>query len=78
MLDADNPFKDLQEQFDKFAVYKFFPEGTTANDIVSVDDSFTSTETLMIDDAILCDVLDEENFETDDGTDDVSNEPLCP
>ena len=32
----------------------------------------------MIDDAILCDVLDEENFETDDGTDDVSNEPLCP
>ena len=78
MLDADNPFKDLQEQFDKFAVYKFFPEGTTANDIFSVDDSFTSTETLMIDDAILCDVLDEENFETDDGTDDVSNEPLCP
>ena len=78
MLDADNLFKDLQEQFDKFAVYKFFAEGTTANDIVSVDDSLTSTETLMIDDAILCDVLDEENFETDDGTDDVSNEPLCP
>ena len=43
LLDADNPFKDLQEQFDKFAVYKFFPEGTTVNDIVSVDDSLTST-----------------------------------
>ena len=26
---------------------KFFPEGATANDIVSVDDSVTSTEPLM-------------------------------
>ena len=36
LLDADNPFKDLQEQFDKLSVYnpKLFPEGTTANDIV--------------------------------------------
>ena len=49
LLDADNPFKDLQEQLDKFAVYNpnFFPEGTTANDIVSVDDSVTITEPLM-------------------------------
>ena len=59
LLDADNSFKDLQEQLNKLAVYnpKFFPEGTTANDIVSVDDSLTSTEPLMTDDAILCDVL---------------------
>ena len=30
LLDADDPFKDLQEQLDKLAVYnpKFFPEGT--------------------------------------------------
>ena len=36
LLDADNPFKDLQEQFDKLSVHnpKLFPEGTTANDIV--------------------------------------------
>ena len=29
--DADDHFKDLQEQLDKLAVYnpKFFPEGTT-------------------------------------------------
>ena len=80
LLDADDPFKDLQEQFAKLAVYnpEFFPEGTTANDIVSVDDSRTSTEPLMTDDAILCKVLDEEGSETEDDTDSVSNEPICP
>ena len=80
MLDADDPFKDLQEQLDKLAVYnpKFFPGETTANDMVSVDDSLTSTETLMTDDAILWDVLDEESCETEDGTDGVSNELICP
>ena len=52
LLDADDPFKHLQEQLDMLAVYNpnFFPEGTTANDIVSVDDSLTSTEPLMTDD----------------------------
>ena len=80
LLDADYPFKDLQEQLDKLAVYspELFPEGTTANDIVSVDDSLTSTEPLITDDAILCGVLDEEGSETKDDTDSVSNEPICP
>ena len=80
LLDADDPFKDLQEQLDKFAIYnpEFLPEGTTTNDVVSVDDSLTSTEPLMTDDVVLCDVLDEEGSETDDDTDDVSNEPICP
>ena len=80
LLDADDPFKHLQEQLDMLAVYNpnFFPEGTTANDIVSVDDSLTSTEPLMTDDAIICDVLDEKGSETEDDTDDVSNEPICP
>ena len=80
LLDADDPFKDLQEQLEKLALYnpEFFPEGTTANDIVSVYDSLTSTAPLMIDDAILCDVLDEEGSETEDDTDGVSNEPICP
>ena len=70
LLDADDPFKDLQEQLNKLAVYnpKFFPEGTTANDTVSVDGE----------DAILCDVLDEECSETEDDTNDVSNESICP
>ena len=54
LLNTDDRFKDLQEQLDKLAVYnpKLFPKATTANDIVSVDDSF-STEPLMTDDAIL-------------------------
>ena len=79
LLDTKDPFKDLQEQFDKIVVYntKFFPEGTTANDKVSVDDSLTSTEPLMIDDAILCDAFDEQGSETVDGTDDVSNKSNC-
>ena len=64
---------------DKLDVYnpELFPEGNTANDIVSVDDSLTSTEPLMTDDAILCDVLDEEGSKTEDDTDGVSNEPIC-
>ena len=33
---------------------------------------------LATDDAILCDVLDEEGSETIDDTDDVSDEPICP
>ena len=45
LLDTHDPFKDLPKQLDKLAVYnpKFFAEGTTVNDIVSVDDSLTST-----------------------------------
>ena len=80
LLDADDPFKDLQEQLDKLAAYnpKFFAEGTTTNDIVSVEDSLTSTEPLLTDDAILCNILDEEGSETEDDTDDISNEPICP
>ena len=80
MLDADNPFKDPQEQLYKLVICspKFFPEGTTANNIFSLDDSLTSTEPLMTDDAILCDVLDEEGSETEDDSDDVTNEAICP
>ena len=65
---------------DKLAVYnpEFFPQGTAANDIVSVDDSLTSTEPLMTDDAILCDVLNEEGSETKGDTDGFSNKPICP
>ena len=80
LLDAYDLFKDLQEQLDKLAVYnpKFFPEETTVNDIASVDDSITSTEALITNGAILCDVLDEEDSETEDDTDGVSNESICP
>ena len=61
-------------------ITQFLPEGTTANDIANdiVDDSLTSTDPLMTDNRILCDVLDEEGSETEVDTDDVSNEPICP
>ena len=61
-------------------ITQFLPEGTTTNDIANdiVDDSLTSTDPLMTDNRILCDVLDEEGSETEDDTDDVSNEPICP
>ena len=80
MLGTEDLFKDLQEQLDKFAVNnpKFFPEGTTANYIDCVDDSLISTEPLMTNDAILCNVLDEEGSEAENDTDDVSNKPIFP
>ena len=43
-----------------------------------MDDSLTSTDSLITDNAILFDVLDEEGSETEDDTDDVSNEPIFP
>ena len=48
------PLKVFMNNWISFAVHnpKFFPEGNTANDNVSVDDSLTSTEPLMTDDAI--------------------------
>ena len=80
MLGTEDLFKDLQEQWDKFAVNnpKFFPEGTTANYIDCVDDSLISTKPLMTNDAILCNVLDEEGSEAENDTDDVSNKPIFP
>ena len=80
MLGTEDLFKDLQEQLDKFAVNnpKFVPEGTTANYIDCVDDSLISTEPLMTNDAILCNVLDEEGSEAENDTDDVSNKPIFP
>ena len=80
MLDLLDFFKDLQEQLDKLAVNnpKFFPEGTTANYIDFVDDSLISTEPLMTNDAILCNILDEESSEAEDDADHVSNKPIFP
>ena len=59
LSEADDPFKDLQEQLDKLAVHapEFFPEGTTAADVVSADDSVINTEPVMTDDEILFDML---------------------
>ena len=38
LLDANDPFEDLNDQLEKLAVHtsEFFPEGTTAKDVVSM------------------------------------------
>lgn len=77
LLDAHNSFKDLQDQLGKLVVHapKFLPEGTTANDTVSVDDSVNSTGLILTNDKILFDVLDKKNVVTEENTAvDASNE----
>ena len=57
LSEADDPFKDLQEQLDELAIHapEFFPEGTTTADVVSADGSVINTEPVMTDDEILFD-----------------------
>ena len=77
LSEADDPFKDLQEQLDKLAVHapEFFPERTTAADVVSADDSVINTELVMTDD----EMLDQDDHATEEGDDDTSYiQPSCP
>ena len=81
LSEADDPFKDLQEQLDKLAVHapEFFPKGTTAVDVVFAEDSVINTEPVMTDDEILFDMLDQDNHATEEGDDDTSYiQPSCP
>ena len=81
LSEADDPFKDLQEQLDKLAVHalEFFPEGTTVADVASADDSVINTEPVMTDDEILFDLLDQDDHATEEGDDDTSYiQPSCP
>ena len=81
LLDAHDSFKDLQDQLGKLAVHapKFLPEGTTANDTVSVDNSVNSTGLILTNDKILFDVLDKKNVVTEEDTAvDASNEIAYP
>lgn len=82
LLDAHDSFKDLQDQLGKLVVHapKFLPpEGTTANDTVSVDDSVNSTGLILTNDKILFDVLDKKNVVTEEDTAvDASNEIAYP
>ena len=81
LLDAHDSFKDLQDQLGKLVVHapKFLPEGTTANDTVSVDNSVNSTGLILTNDKILFDVLDKKNVVTEEDTAvDASNEIAYP
>ena len=74
LSEADDPFKDLQEQLDKLAVHapEFFTEGTTAADVVSADDSVINTEPVMTDEEILFDMLDQDDLAMEERDDDTS------
>ena len=52
-------------------MHQFFPEGTTAADVVSANDSVINTEPVMTDDEILFDMLDQDDHATE-GDDDTS------
>ena len=81
MSEADDPFKDLQEQLDKLAVHapEFFTEGITAADVVYADDSVINMEPVMTNDEILFDMLDQDDHATEEGDDDTSYiQPSCP
>lgn len=81
LSEADDPFKNLQEQLDKLAVHvpEFFPEGITAADIVSADDSVINTEPVMTDDEILLDILDQDDHATEESDNYSSHiQPSCP
>ena len=71
LLDADDPFKDLKNLLEKLAVHnsEFFPEGTTANDVVSMDDFVNTTEPIMSNEEIISGVLGEESFEAKEDED---------
>ena len=83
LLDADDPFKVLWDQLEKLAVHtsEFFPEGTTAKDVVSMDDFVNTTKPIMNDEEILSDILVGENFEVKEDEDsdvDFLIKPICP
>ena len=65
LQDAEDPFKNLQDQVDKleFLISEFFPDGTTAKDIVSMSDFFNSTDPIMNEEEIISGVLNKENLE---------------
>ena len=45
-----------------FKAPEFFPDGTTANDLESVDDKVLNTEPVMLDDDIIYDAMEDANL----------------
>ena len=83
LLVAADPLKDLNDQLEKLVVHtsEFFPEGTTAKDVVSMDDFVNITEPIINGEEIISDLLKEEKFEAEEDEDsdvDFLIEPTCP
>lgn len=71
LLDADDRFKDLQDQLDKLASHtsELFLGVTTVKGVLSMKDFVSTTEPIMNDEEIMSEVLNEENIESEEDGD---------
>ena len=71
LLDADDRFKDLQDQSDKLASHtsELFLGVTTVKGVLSMKDFVSTTEPIMNDEEIMSEVLNEENIESEEDGD---------
>ena len=71
MLDADDRFKDLQDQLDKLASHtsELFLGVTTVKGVLSMKDFVNTTEPIMNDEKIMSEVLNEENIGSEEDGD---------
>ena len=71
LLDADDRFKDLQDQLDKLASHtsELFLGVTTVKGVLSMKDFVSTTQPIMNDEEIMSEVLNEENIESEEDGD---------
>lgn len=71
LLDADDRFKDLQDQLDKLASHtsELFLGVTTVKGVLSMKDFVNTTEPIMNDEKIMSEVLNEENIGSEEDGD---------
>lgn len=71
MLDADDRFKDLQDQLDKLAslTSELFLGVITVKGVLSMKDFVNTTEPIMNDEEIMSEVLNEENVKSEEDGD---------
>ena len=86
LIENDDLFKDLQELEARLAVCapEVFPDGTTAEDVLSADENLFNAEPLTTDEEIIESITAAEssakagNDDDDDDNDDALEEPVCP
>ena len=74
--DDDNPFRNLQNQIKKLG--EFYPPGTTAENVVSADESVVCTVPLLTDEELLEEMNNEYGDDADNGEDDDDDALLKP
>ena len=85
LIENDDLFKDLQELEARLAVCapKVFPDGSAAEDVLSVDENFFNAEPLTTDEEIIESITAAESSakagnDDDDDDNDALEEPVCP